>query len=663
MNTKHHTTLAKRLFILAVVPLTALLIASVSLVWTSFQSWQNAKNTVQLTHLAVVTGEAIHGMQAERGATAGFVQSKGQKFADVLPGLRKTEDGNLEVLKNTMADPVFRQLKGMAAVMDKASQKLDQLGNIRGKVDQQQIAATDTTAYYTATIAEMTHVIEGLSRQDTSPELVRRTNTFLALVYAKEYTGRERALSTQAFVSNQIEPAAYRGILQKIYKQEGYYDLFAANADDSEKAALAAVQQSASSQEVNKMRAIMAAKSATGGFDIDATVWFKTMTAKIDGLHDVEALVAKHVNDVAQAQLDKAFQALVVFCLAAIAGIGLTVAVATWVARSIRHPLNKAVEIAEFAAQKDDFTRTVPEEGVVEVVRSSQAFNNLMHKFRDILTDMNGFCKQISDASVSLVVSSDQVNKSTATEADAASAIAAAIEQVSVSVSETATSAKTVTHVVNKACEESAHALNATLDTVRNVNKITDLISNASVKVSTLEHSSQKIGGIVQAIREIADQTNLLALNAAIEAARAGEQGRGFAVVADEVRKLAERSSSATEEIRNLISAIQADVGGTVSIMQEANDEARQSHQLASSMEEVLRNIGVETRNIAQHVQGITDSITEQDIAIQQVAEHMEKIVQMTDQSREVAVSNDKTANMLESLAENMQKSISRFKC
>jgi methyl-accepting chemotaxis protein len=198
--------------------------------------------------------------------------------------------------------------------------------------------------------------------------------------------------------------------------------------------------------------------------------------------------------------------------------------------------------------------------------------------------------------------------------------------------------------------------------TVKNVNGIAEVIRESGASVAQLDESSKKIGGIIQVIKEVADQTNLLALNAAIEAARAGEQGRGFAVVADEVRKLAERTSKATGEIATLIGDIQGHIGGTVTGMQQANAQVAESLDLVGKTETALRSIGDDSREVANNVQSIADAIREQDTAIHQVAANIEKIAHMAEENSSATASSNDTAVQLDRLSGALKESVSRFR-
>ena len=270
--------------------------------------------------------------------------------------------------------------------------------------------------------------------------------------------------------------------------------------------------------------------------------------------------------------------------------------------------------------------------------------------------------QQWTEAVFMLATSSSQVSRSSSAQADAASTVAAAVEEVSVSVSETATNAHAAGEIVEKTRIGAERALSVMAETVQNVNGIAVLIRESDASVARLDESSKKIGGIIQVIKEVADQTNLLALNAAIEAARAGEQGRGFAVVADEVRKIAERTSNATTEISSLISDIQNRIGGTIEGMHKANSQVEESLVLVGKTETALHHIGDDSREAASNVQSIADAVREQDAAIQQVAANIEKIAQMAEENSIATASSSDTAVRLDGLSSALKDSVARFK-
>ena len=658
----NHSSIKQRLLLLLVAPLISLAILGGKLVFDSYSDYRSAQRTQSVLALAVAAGNLTHTLQIERGATAGFLQSKGAKFADVLPGIRSKTDEQRVAFNAEAAKIDLAAMPALAEVLKQAQGQLEALANLRERAGAQQIAVPEHVSAYTGIIARLIGIVAAGNHFNSDATMGQQLLSYLSFVQAKEQAGQERALSTAAFSAEQIEPALYRQILERHFRQEAYLDGYRSTAGKSETEALDKVLSGTAAKEVQAMRNVLYEKSAESGPKVDPQVWFKTITEKIDAMLEVEQLVARNIDE--QARVIVASQRNVLLASIALSVLAMIVmiGVAAWVSASVSRPLKEEVKVAEHAIRENDFSRSVPEAGPAEVVRAGKAFNDLMHEFRAIIADVKQSSERITGAAHDLASSSQQVQESSSAQSDSASAVAAAVEEASTSVSETTANARNATDVVNQAKAETAAATAVTTEAVRTMKSIAELIGRSANNVTSLAASSEKIGGIIEVIRDIADQTNLLALNAAIEAARAGESGRGFAVVADEVRKLAERTTKATAETSSLIVVIQEGVGAAVSSMREADSQAHESLKLAGNTEAALMRIDDGSERVAECVFAISSALNELDAAIREVAQNVERIAQMTEVNNQAAESNYTTAKSLDSLSAQLRESVVKYR-
>ena len=281
---------------------------------------------------------------------------------------------------------------------------------------------------------------------------------------------------------------------------------------------------------------------------------------------------------------------------------------------------------------------------------------------RTMIRTIVGNAEQVADAADRLFNASEEVADKARRQSDAASSMAASVEEMAVSidqVKENASEAHGISQEAGSISEEGAAVIHNAANEMR---KISEAVQSSTAIVEDLGRQSDQITSIVNTIREIADQTNLLALNAAIEAARAGEQGRGFAVVADEVRKLAERTSLSTTEIAGMVTRIQGGARSAVSSMQSGVTQVSNGVELANRAGDSIERIRDGAQRVTQVVNGISDSISEQSMASNEIAHQLETIAQMSEESALAVRHTADAARELHSLSASLHKAVAEFK-
>jgi methyl-accepting chemotaxis protein len=296
-----------------------------------------------------------------------------------------------------------------------------------------------------------------------------------------------------------------------------------------------------------------------------------------------------------------------------------------------------------------------------EIGALEKAFDRFVGEIKGTLIQVSEATAAVVSASTEISSSTDQMASGSQEQSSQTAEVAAAIEEMSKALEEGSGNIKKAAEGAERAKGNASAGGEVVCQTISGMKAITDVVHRTSEQIKVLGTSSDKIGEIIGVIDEIADQTNLLALNAAIEAARAGEQGRGFAVVADEVRKLAERTSRATKEIAVMIRQIQQDTGNAVLSMEQGTSKVDNGIELAEKAGEVLTGILRDSHEIAGMMEQISAASEQQTKAAEQISKNVEAINAITQDTSSSTQQIASATEDLQKLTENLQATVSRF--
>lgn len=337
--------------------------------------------------------------------------------------------------------------------------------------------------------------------------------------------------------------------------------------------------------------------------------------------------------------------------------------VISWLLRRIvLQPVNQLSKTISEIDKNADLSQRIKVTSNDEIGQMSVAFNSMLQSFHDSLNKVSSTIHKLGSSSHQINDIATMANDAVHNQQVQTSAVAAAMEQMEVATRSVEASAESTVSASELALKESSNGTSITTDAISAIEVLKQEIDGATTVIHKLDEQSQNVGTVLEVIQKIAEQTNLLALNAAIEAARAGEQGRGFAVVADEVRTLASRTRNSTEEINSIIEALQHDARDAVNVMQRAHQSAEDGVTQVQSTSNALNNIAEEVRVINDMNHQVASSVKEQTQMAASVESSVTEIAKTSEHTSQRAGKLNDVAHELGSLASELEILVQRFK-
>jgi len=612
---------AKLLFLLT-LPVVGLVFFSADSAFERSFMAERMENLDSLASLSTKLGALSHELQKERGMTAGFLASKGQQFANQLPLQRKDTDQKRKELDEALTG--FNRGAYDVAIgqmLDDSGNNLKDLSSKRSRVTAQKIRGVDAISFYSRTIDSLLNIPRRASTMSDDAKVTQRALAYSNLLQSKERAGRDRALLSNAFAANRFTPGLAVRYRANDAQEKTYLDEFLFAATPEQKSFYKSKHTGQAVTEVARLKRL--ADKRTGGkkLGVKAGHWFSVATSRIDLLKEVEDKLATDLHVTASDLSNAAQTKFYMFVGIAVGGVLVSLVLAFLTVRNITRSTSQLSSAVAKVADGDFDARSKVTSGD-ELGELSTAFDSMLDERVGGLVQKEKESEMLNDSVIAILRSVSGLGKGDLTiqapvNEDITGALADAINQMSGGIGSTLGQVDQASKQVRSASKEAMSITEeskaSVLKTAKGMGEIRGTIQETAKRIKNLGERSQEIGGIVKLIDDISERTNVLALNANMQAAQAGEAGRGFMVVADEVQRLAESSKQATDQISKLINNIQVETGDTISTMDKAIEEvvhggelAEQAAQQMEKSEQMVARLDKLGVQLAQQVSAFT---------------------------------------------------------
>ena len=645
--------LSVKLLLILIFPLLGFLAFSALYVAGKYEILSEMKHTLTASDTAQQISAAVTALQRERGASGVFLGSGGTSMRDALSQFRLDSDAAITSLRSLSAES--------SAELNEVLGGLNDIVTLRQQVDAQSINSSESGARYTRLIVSLIGYTHSLEARVSDPRILRALGALNQFVEMKERAGRERALLGLTFSQKQLNADQLSRLSRNLGEFAAYQDAFQRRATADFKNQLdSALQQPAAQAASNLQRAAME-KALGETLDTQPEEWFKLSTNRIDLMVQVERALGQNVANLATRARDEAAQSLWLTVAAMLGVLSAVVLLSLLIIRNIKSAVSDVNDTLVALARRD-LTAHTHYQGGDEFGVIARNLDHMAQQIKDVIQEIGNAAAQVATAAEESSAVALQTSQNVAQQRQGTDQVATAINEMSATVKDVARSTTEAAEMSRQVNDNTLQGKREIEDTVRLVQALSTQAEQTARIILELKKESDAISSVLDVIRGVAEQTNLLALNAAIEAARAGEQGRGFAVVADEVRQLAQKTQDSTVSIQQMISNLQSGSDRAASSMQQTLDKAQASADNVVKAGELLVQIADGIASISDRNIQVASAAEEQSLVSEEINRNVNDINDLVIQVSAAAEQTAVNSRELASLADHQQQLVSRFK-
>lgn len=636
------------------------LILIIVLVVDSISAYKHMQANADLMHhadLIKATNSLVHELQKERGQSAGFLGSKGEKFKESLPSQRQLTDQRLQELKDIFS--LYSYADEITRYIGNVKNSLDQLSAIRNRVDLLQIPLAEAIRFYTqnneALLEVNIQLLEFSTNEITSEELV----TLYNFAYAKEKAGIERAVLSNIFARDVLTKDLQTRFSELVTAQKIYLHSATAKAPSDLKQILLDELSSKEEKAVERFRQLVAKKDQYYG--INPTDWFSVATDRINLLKGIQDEIIGHILKNTRSLYDNSIMVIALEVLVLIIAVVITFLIHMTIGLIQRQSTEIEESVSRYIEQRD-LSNPIVKFSDDSLGKTAANINKLVKRFSEDLLSFQSFSNQIASAATQTSSSIVQSEASLKQQQQEIAQISGSADDVGINASQVNSATIGSAAQIHEVSDKTREGHDAVTHAAGQIEALSGDILGLRDVLANLNERVGNIAGMVDVIQSVAEQTNLLALNAAIEAARAGEQGRGFAVVADEVRNLASRTQQSTIEIAEIVQELQAGSERSTNVINRSADTASEAVSMATNVADTLTSIVQAMEELEFTSTNISSQSEQQTQSIQNITERLQNINQQSTETIASATDIAQSGIYLAGIAEQMRTTISQYK-
>ncbi len=654
-------SIRQKLKVLVLVPILGLLFLTGFEIYGKFEINKKMQLTSTLVKLTQNISLLVHETQKERGATAGFLGSRGEKFSDKLKNQRKETDKKIKNL-DEFVSLVKGDLNGeIIKELNIAFKKLAKINKIRKRVDSFSISAKDAINYYSSLNKNLLNITSLLIKYSPQNDISKNLIAYSSFLKAKERAGIERAVLSNVFAKNAFLDGMYRKTVTLIAEQNAYLDDFLSAASPSLKSFYLKKIKDSSFKEVEKMREIALNRANEGNFGVDPVVWFDTITKKINVLKKIDDYIGNFILR----QIKSDSKSFYIAMAGALFTILAALLISSMISRDIQNRILRLKDLISNTAETKNFSL----HSLKNMDFSKDELGEIQKAFYDLIKSI---ATVLNDAKQSALENRKNANEIKDLLKQVMDNIANEVSLVEESVKEADFIKNDLRNSVNGAIEgkddmqkvyrELSDAKREILKMIEDIERNVDIEISLAERLKRLSDDAEQIQDVLNVISDIAEQTNLLALNAAIEAARAGEHGRGFAVVADEVRQLAEKTQKSLIEINSTVNVIVQAINDASSSMSKNVEDIEKLSSISTNVQKDIESVNETTKESADRLESTTENINQTAKKVENFITNINKIKEISSKIKASVVVSEKAAEDLNHMANRLEKSLEQFK-